>query len=122
MNMHLLVLFEAVALFSYSIGYHDNRKIQGKYYIICSNHKAINNKQLCNSREREREHTINLSKLKFFVPDLLEKFLKTNQTSWRHTNSVLKSSRISGIRVDILSTYVLNESKNSKYRISIVIS
>lgn len=48
------------------------------------------------------------------IQDLLEKFLKTKQTSWRHTNSVLKSSSISGIKVDILSTYVLSGSKNRK--------
>lgn len=50
-----------------------------------------------------------------FVLDLLEKLLKTKQTSWRHTNSVIESSKIANIKNDVLSTYVLNGSFESKY-------
>lgn len=51
----------------------------------------------------------------YFVLDLLEKLLKNKQTSWRHTNSVIESSKIANIKVDVLSTYVLNGSIESKY-------
>lgn len=49
-----------------------------------------------------------------FVLDLLEKLLKTKQTSWRHTKSVIESANIANIKVDVLSTYVLNGSIESK--------
>lgn len=63
-------------------------------------------------REREKDFYFNLwfYEKKCFVPDLLENFLKIKQTLWRHDNSLIKSARIG-----VLSTYVLNGSKYSKY-------
>lgn len=46
--------------------------------------------------------------------DLLEKFLKIEQTPWKHYKSTVKSSSNAGNEVDILSTYVFAGSKNSK--------
>lgn len=69
----------------------------------------------CNSEERKNKLIHNFKKPICFFVDLLEKFLKTNQTSWRHTNSVIKSANIANIKVDVLSSYVLNGSIESKY-------
>eukprot|EP00105_Crassostrea_gigas_P010292 XP_011425520.1 PREDICTED: ryncolin-1 isoform X1 [Crassostrea gigas] len=43
------------------------------------------------------------------IQDLLEKFLKIKQTLWRHDNSFIKSAKIG-----VLSTYVLDGSKNKR--------
>uniref|UniRef100_A0A8W8J4Y6 Fibrinogen C-terminal domain-containing protein n=1 Tax=Magallana gigas TaxID=29159 RepID=A0A8W8J4Y6_MAGGI len=43
------------------------------------------------------------------IQDLLEKFLKIKQTSWKHDNSFIKSAKIG-----VLSTYVLNGTKNKR--------
>lgn len=41
--------------------------------------------------------------------ELLEKFLKNKETSWKYTKSQVKSAK-----VDILSTYLLKGHRNSK--------
>lgn len=67
----------------------------------------------------EREKKKNSDNLLFYKTNIFRsrparKTLE-KQTSWRHTNSVIESSKIANIKVDVLSTYVLNGSIESKY-------
>lgn len=57
----------------------------------------------------------------FFCLDLIKTFLKNKETSWRRTNTPkIKSSEksVNSIKIEVLSTYVLNGSKDSKYTYS----
>lgn len=68
----------------------------------------------------EREKKKNYDNPLFYKTNIFRsrparKTLETKQTSWRHTNSVIESSKIANIKVDVLSTDVLNGSIESKY-------
>lgn len=57
----------------------------------------------------------------FFCLDLIKTFLKNKETSWRRTNTPkIKSSEksVNSIKIEVLSTYVLSGSKDSKYTYS----
>lgn len=46
------------------------------------------------------------------IQELLEKFLKNKETSWKYTKSQVKSAKVADIKVDILSTYLLEGHQN----------
>ena len=45
---------------------------------------------------------------------MLKKFLKNKKISWKHTNSSLKSSKIVNLKVDILSSFEVEERIDTK--------
>uniref|UniRef100_A0A8W8J6U6 Fibrinogen C-terminal domain-containing protein n=1 Tax=Magallana gigas TaxID=29159 RepID=A0A8W8J6U6_MAGGI len=108
-------------------GFLKKKLTTGKQGAMNTRHKVEQNSCPLGERERpfcdvaidwrnrsETEYPCTGTRKTVNIHDLLEKFLKTKQTSWRHTNSVIKSANIANIKVDVLSTYVLNGSIESK--------
>lgn len=60
----------------------------------------------------ERKFIVKTFQIMFL--ELLETFLKNKETSWKYTKSQVKSAKVVDIKVDILSTYLLEGHQNSK--------